>query len=227
MSTSREKIVITGSSKGLGFELANRLSDAGHTVVGCGRTKMTQPVMDYSPVDLSDEGQVSQWAKGVCARHQNIDILINNAFQFGERMRFENLSDSQWHKVVDINLMGTFRVTRSFLPALKVGRNPLIVFVGSIMGKWARAGFSTYGVSKAATETLANVLAQELAPDGIKVATVYPSRIRTGLRIAGYGSNESLSSEPLENYLSLMEHLIRSRDSFPTGSCWFPDDIGL
>lgn len=228
---SEKKIVLTGASSGLGLELARSLCQRGEKVYGCGRSTSkkikTVSGFTYSQVDVRNEKQVQEWFKELKQEKSSLDVLINNAFIFGEKKRFEAISSKVWDGVLATNLQGLFNVTRCAIPALKSAKEPLIVNIGSIIGKYARPGWSTYSISKYAMEGMSTCLAQELQADGIKVVTVLPSRVETKLRADAYPSEDKCegSSLNLVNFVNTIFWILENYNSLLSGATLNASDI--
>ena len=102
-----------------------------------------------------------------------VDILINNA-GLGGTANVVDMTDEQWHMVLDITLTGTFRMTRAMLPPMMKRKSGVIVNVSSITGVLAVPNQIAYSASKHALEAASEALAHEVYSLGIRVAIVEP-----------------------------------------------------
>jgi NAD(P)-dependent dehydrogenase (short-subunit alcohol dehydrogenase family) len=182
-------VVITGASRGIGractlafaaegarlallartpeplFELTARLKAQGNMVYG-------------QPTDLTQPQEVERFTKGALAEFGRIDILINNAGTTGNPLPFDQLADSDWHEVFELNLMGTVRMTRAVLPVMQDQGSGSIVFIASESGIQPDPFMPHYNASKAALLALSKSLAASYGPN-IRVNTVSPATTRT------------------------------------------------
>jgi len=177
------RILITGTSKGIGYDATLFLARAGHTVIATMRnpggsdlekvaTEAKLPVT-VLPLDVDDDESVA----AVFGKHAaSIDVLINNAGIYSinavEDERFE-----QYRRVMETNYFGAVRCTKQALPAMRTRGSGTIINVTSIAGRVAFSASSAYAASKFALEAFTESLAQEVKGFGIKVALVEPGII--------------------------------------------------
>ena len=134
---------ITGANKGLGYETARRLIEAGHTVlVGARDPERGSSAADalgarFVPVDVTSDESVARAAQDVEAREGRIDVLINNAGIIGAHGPAESLTGADAVEILDTNVAGVVRVTHAFLPLLRRSEHPAVVNVSSGMGSHA------------------------------------------------------------------------------------------
>lgn len=175
-------IVITGSRKGIGLHLSKYYAEKGHTIIGCSRGKSdyTHPNYTHFCIDVCDEGQVNQLAGEVRKTHGSIDALINNAGS-ASMNHFMLTPASTARKLMDINYIGGFNCSRSFINLLKKSKNPRIINFTTIAVPLNLEGELAYVCSKSAVESFTKVLAKELALFNITVNAVGPTPIQTDL----------------------------------------------
>jgi len=132
---------ITGANKGLGYETARRLIDAGHAVIlgarnpDLGRRAAGELGARFVPVDVTDDVSVAAAAADVAAHEGHIDVLINNAGIIGRRTEtLDELTGADATEVFDTNAVSIVRVTHAFLPLLRLGSEPRVVNVTSGLG---------------------------------------------------------------------------------------------
>ena len=184
--------LITGTSGGQGRAAASRFAAEGATVVGCGRNVEAAAetvelvraaggeIHSTAPVDLGDVSQVEAWIEDAATRFGGIDILYNNAadFVFG---LISEMSDEDWHFTLRNELDVVFYACRAAWPHLKRSPHAVIINVASITGMVAfRPGIGTgaHAATKGGVIGLTRELANEGAPDGIRVNTLSPGYIR-------------------------------------------------
>jgi NAD(P)-dependent dehydrogenase (short-subunit alcohol dehydrogenase family) len=175
--------VVTGGSRGIGFGCAQALAEAGAEVVlvaraGPGLEEAAASIhgATFRACDVTDPAQVRE-AVGGLAR---VDILVNSA---GGNLPEPFLEVSEEHllALIDLNLMGTFRVTQAAARVMAAGGGGSVVNVSSDFGHVGFPGRSVYCISKHGVEGLTKAVALELAPLGIRVNSVCPTFIETPL----------------------------------------------
>ncbi|MGW1620621.1 SDR family oxidoreductase [Streptomyces sp. NPDC002172] len=135
--------LITGANKGLGFETARRLTEAGHTVyVGArdahrGREAADKLGARFVQLDVTDEESVKAAAEFVRADVGRLDVLVNNAGIVGARKPVGEVTGADMATTYDTNVFGVVRVTHAFLPLLEASDAPVVVNVSSGLGSLA------------------------------------------------------------------------------------------
>ena len=193
MKTFNEKTaVITGAGSGLGRSFALQLYAAGARLALCDvdmpGLEETQSLtgddggrVSIHQVDVSNRAQMEAFAGDVLALHGAVDILINNAGISMTPMLFDELTDAQFEKVIDINMWGVYHGIRAFLPHLRTRPEASIVNVSSFAGLVGLYNYSAYSMSKAAVRGLSEVLQCELAGSNVSVLLVHPGGVKTNL----------------------------------------------
>ncbi|MQY19613.1 SDR family NAD(P)-dependent oxidoreductase [Nocardia macrotermitis] len=134
--------LITGGNKGLGYETARRLIDAGHTVwIGArdaerGRAAAAALGASFVQLDVTDDTSVATAAKTLHAELDHLDVLVNNAGIRGDLVSPEDTSVEQFRTVYETNVLGVVRVTRAFLPLLRAAATPSVINVTSGLGSF-------------------------------------------------------------------------------------------
>jgi NAD(P)-dependent dehydrogenase (short-subunit alcohol dehydrogenase family) len=179
------KILITGTSKGIGYDATLVLARAGHEVIATMRnpgasdlekvaTEASLPVT-VLPMDVDDDSSVETVFQQV---GDSIDVLVNNAGIFSiEAVEDESLD--QFRRVMETNYFGAVRCVKQVLPAMRKRRSGCIINVTSIAARVAFFASSAYAASKFALEAFTESLAQEVGSHGVKVALVEPGIIDT------------------------------------------------
>jgi 3-oxoacyl-[acyl-carrier protein] reductase len=178
--------VITGGSGGIGVATAQRMLASGARVElwdrdepALAEARAQVPTVSIAAVDVTDERAVEAATDAAMARHGRIDILVNAAGVTAPKaMILETAADS-WRRIVDINLTGTFLVSKAIgrhMVAADYGR---IVNLGSVAGKEGNPFSAAYSASKAAVHSFTKSLAKELAKTGVRVNCVAPAIIAT------------------------------------------------
>jgi len=177
------KVLITGTSKGIGYDTTLLLARAGHAVVATMRnpgacdlgkiaTERRLPVT-VLPMDVDDDASV---AEVFGTMGDSIDVLVNNAGIYSINA-VEDESLERFRQVMETNYFGAVRCTKQVLPAMRKRGSGRIINVTSIAGRIAFSASSAYAASKFALEAFTESLAQEVKGYGIRVALVEPGII--------------------------------------------------
>jgi NAD(P)-dependent dehydrogenase (short-subunit alcohol dehydrogenase family) len=178
--------VITGVSTGLGRAMALAALDAGHTIVGTLRKQADvdafealAPGMAHGIIlDLADLDRVPAAIQRVEAEFGAIRVLINNA-GYGLEGPLETIPIAEMRRLYDANLFGAMAAAQAVIAPMRSRGRGHIVNVSSVTALVARPAIGAYASSKAAMNVLSEVMAQEIAPFGIKVTTIMPGSFRT------------------------------------------------
>ncbi len=201
-------IVVTGASSGIGFELARRLYDDGHRVIGCSRTYPKQPYdFEYMICDLKQESSMVDFSKAFSKQHDHLDVLINCA-GMGVAGAIEETSYQQALKTHQINVLGPFMLTQLLLPLLRNASRPKVIMIGSVAGVISIPFQAFYSMSKASLASLTESLRLELKPFGVDVSNVMPGDTKTDFTV--HRQTNVLTDSPykarVERSIKRMEH---------------------
>lgn len=198
MTTKRDRkvAIITGAARGLGRAMAVGLVNAGYAVAACdlpssAEAMKTLPEQSSSGCgvlhrvycDVTDTGNCQAAIEEVRAKFGAIDILVNDAAIGMEVLtphihnnpfKFYEIEETFWQRVFDVNLLGTFRMTRLVVPEQVERGWGRIINVTTSLTTMLKAGFSPYGPSKAAIEAASAVWSKELAGTGVTVNVIVP-----------------------------------------------------
>ncbi len=179
-------LVTAAAGTGIGNATARRCIEEGATVVmsdaherrlGEAADELTEPAGTRPlaiPCDVTVEEQVQAMVGGTIAAHGRIDVLVNNA-GLGGTADLVDMTDEQWHKVLDITLTGTMRCTRATLRQMYVQGSGVIVNNASVLGWRAQQGQAHYAAAKAGVMALTRCAAVEAAAHGVRINAVAPS----------------------------------------------------
>lgn len=188
MKLSGKVALVTGGSRGIGFETARVLAQNGAKIVitakDKNRLKKAQQVLNCFVIsaDITNEKQVEKVIEKTIEKFGRIDILINNAGIFPRIKRLHEITEDEWNQVIDINLTGQFRFTKQAIPFLQKSSG-VIINISSDAGLKAYQGFNAdaYSASKAALIVLTKCWALEYAKDKIRVNCVCPGVVDTDM----------------------------------------------
>jgi 3-oxoacyl-[acyl-carrier protein] reductase len=180
-------VVTAAAGTGIGSAVARRCLDEGATVLVSDRHERrlvdscAALAADHGdrvsalPCDVTDESQVQALIAGAVRRFGRIDVLINNA-GLGGTGSVLDLTDEEWHRVLDVTLNGTFRCTRAALRQMVTqGRGGAVVNNASVLGWRAQSGQAHYAAAKAGVMAFTRCAALDVAAHGIRVNAVAPS----------------------------------------------------
>jgi len=170
---------ITGASTGFGRSIAAAASERGHIVVATARDRDHVAEFEHHDrLDVTDAEQVEQAVTRTVDQHGRIDVVVNNAGH-GLVGVTEEVTDDELRTLLETNLLGAWRVTRSVLPHFRRQRSGHFVQMSSVGGVVGNPGHAAYASSKFALEGMSEALAGEVAGFGIRVTIVEPGPFRT------------------------------------------------
>jgi short-chain dehydrogenase/reductase family protein len=167
-----KNIIITGTSRGIGYELVQQLAAEGHNILALSRHTATieslnLPNVHCIPFDITlafDRKAVGDFVKG---QWQKVDILIHNAGRLINKP-FEELTEEDFLEVYKVNVFGVAQLTRQLLPFMEKGSHVVsISSMGGVQGSLKFSGLAAYSSSKGALITLSELLAEEYKERGI------------------------------------------------------------
>jgi dihydroanticapsin dehydrogenase len=179
--------IITGGSRGIGFETAKIFSENGASVVITSSNRQqlenaANQLTNTIPIsaDITNEEEVKIVVEETIKKFGKLDILVNNAGIFPKIKQLHEISELEWNKVLDVNLNGPFRFAKFSIPYLQK-TSGTIINVSSDAGLKAYEGFNAdaYSASKAALVVLTKCWALEYAKDNIRVNCVCPGVVDT------------------------------------------------
>ena len=203
---------LTGSSRGLGRQIAEATLAAGHQLVATARRpdSLADLVDRYGnqilPValDVTDPAGAAAAVAAGAKAFGRLDVVVNNA-GYANLAAIEDITLEDFRAQVDANLFGVVNVTKAALPLLREQRSGHIIQVSSIGGRLATAGLSAYQAAKWAVGGFSEVLAQEVSPLGIKVTVLEPGGMQTDW--AGSSMQVPPISEPYQPTVGAMARM--------------------
>ncbi len=179
--------LVSGSSKGIGFAIANQLAAEGARVIVNGRSKATvesalEQIRRTTPAANVDgfagDLALAEAAATVVARFTQVDILVNNLGIF-EPKPFEEIPDDDWRRFFDVNVLSGVRLSRAYVLGMKQRGWGRIVFISSESAIQTPAEMIHYGMTKTAQLALSRGLAESCAGTGVTVNAVLPGPTRS------------------------------------------------
>jgi len=205
--------LVTGGSRGIGFEIARSLLAEHAKVIICGRKAeslekakgtlltvediMSENLMTVQ-AHIGKPEDVDKIFETIEKAYGKVDILVNNVGMNLMTPGIADLDPGLWQKIMDTNLGGTFLVSRKAAAMMRTKNQGKIVTISSIAATKASPGMGIYGIAKAGLEMMTKVLASELAPFNIQVNAVAPAMVRTKF------------SEPFWSNAELLTHITRT-----------------
>ena len=171
--------IITGAGSGIGLSVAKGLNNRGATVFGFDLNEGEMAgVAKFIKCDIGDNSSVLNAFSEFSKQSSQLDILINNA-GIGSLTTVEHESDEIWQKVLNVNVVGTARVSRAAIPLLRKSKSPAIVNTASIAATDGIPNRAAYSASKGAILTLTLAMATDHIKDKIRVNAVNPATTDT------------------------------------------------
>jgi NAD(P)-dependent dehydrogenase (short-subunit alcohol dehydrogenase family) len=228
--------IVTGAATGIGEAIAQRLTAAGARVAiadidGDAAKTAADKIGGGAfplPLDVTRPEQVQAAIAKVIRTAGSLDILVNNAGIAGKAAPIWEQSDSDWLRVMDLNINAPFYMCRAVLPHMRSKAYGRIVNIASIAGKEGNPNMVAYSASKAAIIGLTKSIAKEVATEGICINAVAPAVIRTKIleQLTPAQVDYMVQRIPMQRTgqpeeVAAVVHFLSSRDcSFVTGQCY-------
>ncbi|RKU49562.1 Oxidoreductase boa17 [Coniochaeta pulveracea] len=216
---------VTGSSRGLGRAVVEAALSSGASVIATARSVQSLDALaeTFGPdrflaltLGVTKESEVINAIRAGHQKFGRIDVVVNNA-GYANTAALEDMDIQDFRQQMDTNFMGVVYVTKAVIPILREQGSGHIFQVSSIGGRLGTPGLSAYQSAKWAVGGFSTVVAQELAPLGIKVTVLEPGGIRTDW--AGSSMKIDEVSEPYERTVGVVAQMLRglsgSEESLP------------
>lgn len=208
---SDKRIVLTGASKGIGYQIAKSLVGMGHRIVAIARSEqMLLQLKEIAPnqidilaIDITADESAKTLKNHFIKNDLKLDALIHNAGLLINKP-FMDQTDSDWRNQMEVNLFAPVTITRSLLPLFNEGAHILsISSMGGYQGSSKFPGLSGYSVSKGALSILSEVLATELSDLKIKSNALCLGAVQTEMLEQAFpGFEAPLSPEEMGDYIA-------------------------
>lgn len=205
--------VVTGASSDIGISIVQRFVEEGAKVVLLGRKletlKMAQSTVKNQDAaasiqcDITNESQVLKTVEQIISNYGRIDVLINSAGAINDPVHFHEMPESEITKLININMLGTFKMTKAVLPSMREKKSGCIINLGSISSERAipRVHLAVYSATKAAISMFTKSIAIEYARSNVRCNCINPGIINSGM-IKPY-LNDPKARKVLEDRLPL------------------------
>ena len=191
--------IITGVSSGIGECIAKNFIKDNIHVFGIDENQPKDKEIDFFKCDIRDEEKIIEIVNQINKKAGHIDYLVNSAgiFCYSERNLIENLSKTEWQNVIDVNLTGTFLITKYSIPLLKKSSNGNIINLSSEQVVLPQIKSAPYAVTKAAIEMFSKILALELMDSKVRVNTIALASVKTNF-LKRYKKDEEVIKKMME-----------------------------
>lgn len=200
-------VVITGTSRGIGFELAKQFANAGHKVLALSRnvtplSELNHKNISIISVDLSKEADLQKVISFVNSSWDSVDILIHNA-GFLINKPFESLSKEDFLKVYEVNVFAVASLTQKLIPFMHSESHVVTISsMGGIQGSLKFPGLAAYSSAKGAVITLSELLAEEYKEKGISFNVLAIGAVQTEMLEEAFpGYQAPLQPDEMASYI--------------------------
>ena len=202
-----KNVIITGTSRGIGFELAKQFANNGHQVLALSRN--TKPLEEFNhqnitviSIDLSNNSEMHKITAFVKSNWKKVDILINNAGKLINKV-FTDLSSEDFLEVYKVNVFAVAELTKLMIPFLQKGSHVVTVSsMGGIQGSMKFPGLAAYSSAKGAVITLSELLAEEYKEQEIAFNVLAIGAVQTEMLKEAFPDYQApLSAQEMANYI--------------------------
>lgn len=202
-----KKVVITGTSRGIGFELAQLFAKNNYEVLAISRNELPLKNLNIKnittiSVDLSNENDIKKVTNFISKHWNEIDILINNAGKLINKP-FEKLTMANFNAVFMVNVFAVAELTKQLIPYLKKESHVVnISSIGGVQGSVKFPGLAAYSSSKGAVLTLTEILAEEYKEKGIAFNALALGAVQTEMLESVFPNYKApVTAEEMANYI--------------------------
>jgi len=178
-----KRVLVTGGTKGIGEAILRRFELSGATVATTARSEPAagQARALFIKADIGTARGVQSVVDRIQQEWGGLDVLVNNAGGTETKPGgFEVLTDEDWQKILDVNLLAAVRLDRAFLPGMMERKSGVVIHISSVAHRLPFPNSTlAYATAKAALTTYSKGLAKAVAPKGVRVTTISPGFIET------------------------------------------------
>lgn len=201
-----KNIIVTGTSRGIGYELALKFAEAGHQVLAISR-KIPQALLQHQnitclSVDLADETALNQVESFLSVTWKKVDAVVHNAGALLLKP-FEQTTQANFEHIYKVNVFAVANLTRICIPYLEKGSHVVTISsIGGVRGSLKFAGLAAYSSSKGAVITLTELLAEEYKEKGISFNVLALGSVQTEMLNEAFpGYQAPISAEGMATYI--------------------------
>ncbi|KAF2342140.1 SDR family NAD(P)-dependent oxidoreductase [Flavobacterium tistrianum] len=201
-----KNIIVTGTSRGIGYELALKFAEAGHQVLAISR-KIPQALLEHKnitclSVDLADETALDQVDNFLSSTWKKVDAVVHNAGALIWKP-FAETTQTDFENIYKVNVFAVANLTRICIPYLEKGSHVVTISsIGGVRGSLKFAGLAAYSSSKGAVITLTELLAEEYKEKGISFNVLALGSVQTEMLNEAFpGYQAPISAEGMATYI--------------------------
>lgn len=217
---------VTGGTKGIGKAIADRLHQAGATVIVTARNQPGEPDLNHHFIasDLTVPSETARVVGLISEKFGTVDILINNmGGSTSPSGGFGVLTDEHWENDLQLNLLAPVRIDRAILPKMLEQHSGVIIHISSLSGMLPLyQSLGAYAVAKGALNNYSKSLSKEVTPKGVRVNSVSPGMVKTDtmdLYLQSLSESLGLSVE------ITTQNLMNTLGGIPMGRMATPQDV--
>jgi NAD(P)-dependent dehydrogenase (short-subunit alcohol dehydrogenase family) len=201
-----KNIIVTGTSRGIGYELVLKLANAGHQVLAISRNTpkilIEHPNVSCLSVDLAVEDSLQEVAHFLSSTWKKVDAVVHNAGALLLKS-FAETTQADFESIYKVNVFAVANLTRICLPYLEKGSHVVTISsIGGVRGSLKFAGLAAYSSSKGAVITLTELLAEEYKEKGISFNVLALGSVQTEMLNEAFpGYQAPISAEGMANYI--------------------------
>ena len=202
-----KNIVITGTSRGIGFELAKQFAENGHQVLALSRNTKPLSAVNHKnitalSVDISNNDDLNKVTDFIKSTWEKVDILINNAGKLINKP-FTEISSEDFLEVYKVNVFGVAEITKLMIPFLQKGSHVVTISsIGGIQGSLKFPGLAAYSSAKGAVITLSELLAEEYKEQQIAFNVLALGAVQTEMLEEAFpGYQAPISASEMADYI--------------------------
>jgi NAD(P)-dependent dehydrogenase (short-subunit alcohol dehydrogenase family) len=202
-----KNIVITGTSRGIGFELAKQFAENGHQVLALSRNTKPLSAINHEnitalSVDISNNDDLNKVTDFIKSTWGKVDILINNAGKLINKP-FTEISSEDFLEVYKVNVFGVAEITKLMIPFLQKGSHVVTISsIGGIQGSIKFPGLAAYSSAKGAVITLSELLAEEYKEKQIAFNVLALGAVQTEMLEEAFpGYQAPISASEMADYI--------------------------
>ena len=202
-----KRIVITGASRGIGYEMIQLFANAGHEVIALSRKIDAIQALDNTSIqaiatDLSAQSSIEETAKIILTKWDRIDVVIHNAGMLVNKP-FQELTPEDFQQCYAVNVFGVASLTQALLPALTIDSHVVAISsMGGIQGSAKFPGLAAYSSAKGAVITLFELLAEEYKESGPSFNTLALGAVQTEMLEEAFpGYQAPLTAPEMASYI--------------------------